>query len=170
MKAKYAGIPLAFAALLVALWLSAPVGHAAINPDVPEYAPDFTLPTPAGDSLSLSQFKGKWVVLDFWGTWCKICLRGMPALKQAQEKYPGRFEIIGLDFGDKTVKWKQYVDSLDMPWHHVIISRRFEVIREYRVKSYPTKIIIDPEGRIVKCITGDDPRFFMQLDKLFGEK
>jgi len=129
---------------------------ASIHEDAPAVAPDFTLPDTEGQDFTLSSLRGQYVVLDFWGTWCKICLKGMPKLKEAQEKYKGKFTIVGVDCGDKTVKWKHWVDSLkdDMPWKHVIMGRRLEVQREYNIKGYPTKMLIDPEGKVVKSFVG----------------
>ena len=59
---------------------------ALIQDDAPAIAPDFTLPDYDGNTFTLSSMRGKYVVLDFWGTWCKICLKGMPKLKEAQKK------------------------------------------------------------------------------------
>lgn len=143
---------------------------ASIHEDAPAVAPDFTLPDTEGQDFTLSSLRGQYVVLDFWGTWCKICLKGMPKLKEAQEKYKGKFTIVGVDCGDKTVKWKHWVDSLkdDMPWKHVIMGRRLEVQREYNIKGYPTKMLIDPEGKVVKSFVGEDPRFYLLLEETFG--
>ena len=145
----------------IVLCLSGTWMKAKIQDDAPEYAPDFTLP----------DLRGKYVVLDFWGTWCKICLKGMPKLKDAQSRFPGRFEIIGVDCGDKTVKWKHWVDSLkdEMPWRHVIMGRKLYIQQDYRIKGYPTKVLIDPEGKIIKSFVGEDPRFYLLLEELFAK-
>ena len=142
-----------------------------IQEDAPEVAPDFTLPDTSGTGFTLSSLRGKYVILDFWGTWCKICMRGMPKLKAAQDKYPGKFEIVGIDCGDKTVKWKHWVDSLSdkMPWRHVIMGRRLDVQRDYKIKGYPTKILVAPDGKIIKSFVGEDPRFYLMLDEIFGD-
>ena len=165
MKKVIAIIPFFIAMCLGSAWM-----RASIQDDAPEIAPDFTLPDTAGNNFTLSSLRGKYVILDFWGTWCKICLKGMPKLKAAQERYEGKFEIIGVDCGDKTVKWKHWVDSLkdDMPWKHVIMGRKLQVQQEYRIKGYPTKILIDPYGKIVKSFVGEDPRFYLMLEEVFG--
>ena len=82
-----------------------------------------------------------------------------------------RFEIIGVDCGDKTVKWKHWVDSLkdDMPWRHVIMGRKLYIQQDYRIKGYPTKVLIDPEGKIIKSFVGEDPRFYLLLEELFAK-
>lgn len=154
-------------ALFASLCIITGFRNMSIQEDAPDMAPDFTLPDTAGNPFTLSDMRGKYVILDFWGTWCKICLKGMPKLKEAQEKYPGKFTIVGVDCGDKTVKWKHWVDSLDMPWQHVIMGRRLDVQRDYRIKGYPTKIIVAPDGKVLKSFVGEDPRFYLMLDELF---
>ena len=166
MKKALLIIPFFLVLCLSGTWIKA-----KIQDDAPEYAPDFTLPDTAGNDFTLSSLRGKYVVLDFWGTWCKICLKGMPKLKDAQSRYPGRFEIVGVDCGDKTVKWKHWVDSLkdDMPWRHVIMGRKLYIQQDYRIKGYPTKVLIDPEGKIIKSFVGEDPRFYLLLEELFAK-
>ena len=166
MKKVFIIISLPIIMCFASAWMKA-----SIQDDAPEMAPDFTLPDINGNDFTLSSMRGKYVVLDFWGTWCKICMKGMPKLKEAQKKYKGKFEIIGVDCGDKTVKWRHWVDSLknDMPWKHVIMGRKLQVQQEYRIKGYPTKILIDPDGKIVKSFVGEDPRFYLMLEEVFGK-
>ncbi|MDE6010048.1 MAG: redoxin domain-containing protein, partial [Muribaculaceae bacterium] len=60
-------------------------------------APVFTLKDLEGKDVSLTQFRGKWVILDFWGSWCGWCIKGIPRLKEAYKEYAGRLEVIGID-------------------------------------------------------------------------
>lgn len=130
-------------------------------------APDFTLPDVNDADFTLSSLRGKYVVLDFWGTWCGLCVKGMPKLKECYEKYKGKVEIVGVDCGDVTERWKAAVQVLKLPWTNVKVGRDNAVSRLYRVKGFPTKVIIDPEGKIVKVINGADSRFYMLMDKMF---
>ena len=72
-------------------------------------APDFTLNDINGKPFSLSSLRGKYVVLDFWGSWCGWCIKGMPDMKKYYEKYSGKFEIVGIDCNDTEAKWKEAV-------------------------------------------------------------
>ena len=74
----------------------------AIKEGVP--APDFTLPDIEGKSFTLSSMRGQWVILDFWGSWCGWCIKGIPDMKKYYEKYAGKFEIIGIDCRDTQEK------------------------------------------------------------------
>ena len=130
-------------------------------------APDFTLNDINGKPLTLSSLRGKYVILDFWGSWCSWCIKGFPEMKNYYEKYKGKFEILGVDCNDTEQKWKDAVKKSELPWLHVFNPRSSNVISDYGIQGYPTKIIIDPDGKIVKTIVGEDPAFYTILDELF---
>ena len=69
-------------------------------------APDFTLNDLNGKPLTLSSLRGKYVILDFWGSWCGWCIKGIPQMKEYYQKYAGKFEILGIDCNDTEEKWK----------------------------------------------------------------
>lgn len=130
-------------------------------------APDFTLKSIDGSDLSLSSLRGKYVILDFWGSWCIWCIKGFPELKKYYQKYADRMEILGVDCGDTEEKWKQAVAKHELKWKHVYNPRDSKLTEQYAITGFPTKIIIDPEGKIVKTVVGEDPAFYKFLDELF---
>ena len=133
-------------------------------------APDFVLPDINGDSLALSSLRGRYVVLDFWGSWCATCIRSFPKMKEYYSKYAGKYEIIGIDRNDSEEKWKAAVEKHELPWLQVRQSKESaQVAEQFGVIGYPTQILIDPEGRIIKEVMGDDPTFYQFLDELFGK-
>ena len=134
-------------------------------------APDFTLPDINGKQLKLSSLRGKYVILDFWGSWCGWCIKGMPELKKYYDKYKGKFEILGVDCNDTEARWKAAVAKNQIPWKHVRQSKETkDVSNDYAVDAFPTKILIDPKGKIVKILVGEDPAFYEYLDSIFGAK
>lgn len=130
-------------------------------------APDFTLKSIDGTDLSLSSLRGKYLILDFWGSWCIWCIKGFPELKKYYEKYADRMEILGVDCSDTEEKWKAAVKKHELKWKHVYNPKDSKVESMYAITGYPTKIIIDPEGKIVKTVVGEDPAFYEFLDELF---
>jgi thiol-disulfide isomerase/thioredoxin len=130
-------------------------------------APDFTLNDINGNPLSLSSLRGKYVVLDFWGSWCVWCIKGIPEMKKYYEKYQGKFEILGIDCNDSEEKWKAAVKKYELPWLHVYNTETSGVLEKYEIQGFPTKIVISPEGNIVKTVIGEDPAFYTFLDQLF---
>ena len=133
-------------------------------------APDFTLKDINGKDFTLSSLRGKYVVLDFWGSWCGWCIKGMPEMKNYYEKYKGKFEIVGVDCNDTEAKWKAAVEKHQLPWIHVKNEAKDLTPEKYAVTGYPTKVILNPDGTINKTIIGESPEFYKYLDSLFGEK
>ena len=134
-------------------------------------APDFELPALQGNTLKLSSLRGKYVVLDFWGSWCIWCIRGIPAMKQAYAKHKDKMEILGIDCRDTEDKWKAAVEKYELPWLQVRCSdEALQTIgQQYHLEGFPTKVVIDPEGKLVKVVVGEDPQFYTFLDELFAK-
>ncbi len=131
-------------------------------------APDFTLMDINGKPLALSSLRGKWVVLDFWGSWCVWCIKGMPKMKEYYAKYQDKLEILGVDCNDTVEKWKAAVAEHEIPWLHVYWDKEKgdNPLELYHVDSFPTKIILDPEGNVAKVVVGESPAFYDYLDKV----
>ena len=132
-------------------------------------AKDFTLNDINGNPLSLSALRGKYVILDFWGSWCGWCIKGIPDMKAYYNKYKDRLEILGIDCNDSETAWKSAVDKYEIPWLHVYNPSTSTLTDDYNITGYPTKIIIDPNGNINKVVVGEDPAFYDYLDQLLGK-
>lgn len=134
-------------------------------------AHDFTLNDIHGKPFKLSSLRGKYVILDFWGSWCGWCIKGMPQMKEYYAKYKGKFEILGVDCNDTEAKWKAAVAKHQLPWLHVANGTGAnDVTQIYGIKGFPTKILVDPKGKIAKVVEGEDPAFYTYLDSVFGKK
>ena len=136
-----------------------------------DLAPDFELPDLQGNPLKLSSLRGKYVVLDFWGSWCIWCVRGFPRMKEAYSKYKDKMEILGVDCQDTEEKWKAAVEEHQLPWLQLRCPEDYlqTLGQQYGIQGFPTKVIIDPEGRLVKVVVGEDPAFYTFLDQLFAK-
>lgn len=132
-------------------------------------APGFTLKDINGNDVSLSDFRGKWVILDFWGSWCPWCIKGFPELKEAYEKYGEELVIIGIDCRESEAEWKAGVEKYELPWVNVYNPADSNLTAEYAVPGYPTKAIINPEGIIKNITVGHDPEFYVALTQLMGK-
>lgn len=130
-------------------------------------APDFTLKDINGNNISLSDYKGKWVILDFWGSWCGWCIKGFPQLKEAYEKYGNEMVIIGIDCNDTKKDWLDALEKYRLPWINLYNPQDSNVLKDYEIQVFPTKIIINPEGKIYRYVTGEDPNFFEELAQIF---
>lgn len=136
-------------------------------------APAFTLPNPEGKMVSLSDFRGKWVILDFWGSWCRWCVKGFPELKEIYASRPSDLEIIGIDCRDTPDQWKAALKKYELPWvnlYNDCSGDNNELLRAYMVQGFPTKVIVGPDGCIKKIVVGADPRFPEILKELMSAK
>ena len=128
-----------------------------------EQVPELGLKDLHGNVLELKSLRGKYVVLDFWGSWCTWCIKGFPKLKEYYTKYKDRLEIVGIDCNDTAEKWADAVKNHDVPWLHV---RSEDGIAEqkFRVKGYPYKVLISPEGTVLNIYLGETEEFYQYLD------
>jgi peroxiredoxin len=127
-------------------------------------APDFTAQKVDGTNFTLSSLQGKYVVLDFWGSWCKWCIKGFPDMKEAYAKHKAKVEFVGIACRDTEEKWKAATAKYELPWISVLNPAANDLVRVYDVQGFPTKIVIDPQGKIVKIVLGEDPAFYDYLN------
>ena len=136
-------------------------------------APDFALPTMAGDTLRLSDLRGHVVILDFWASWCAPCMGEMPVMKEIYEKYHDRgLEIVGISLDDKRDRWVNAIEKEGLAWRQVSSLEGRDgcpVARLYQVIGIPKLYIIDGEGKIVaNDLRGEALK--EKIDELFSEK
>lgn len=124
-----------------------------------------------GISFSLEALRGKYVVLDFWGTWCGPCTAGMPKMKDYRDKYKDRMEIVGVaSESDNGERWKKFLaNKTEYQWPQVLSKKNEEdFILKFNVAGFPTKIIVDPDGIIVGRYVGEDDEIYKKLDEIFS--
>ena len=141
--------------------------EAARNIVVGKQAPDFTLKDMDGNKFTLSSLRGKYVVLDFWGSWCGWCIKGMPSMKKMYEQYQDKLEIVSIACRDKEDKWRAAVKENQMNWTNVINSTEEseDLTIRYNIQFYPHKILLSPEGEILEIVPGEKPAFYTRVDE-----
>ena len=144
----------------------------AAEADDDEMAPNFELPDLQGNPRKLSSLRGKYVIIDFWGSWCVWCIRGFPAMKDVYAKYKDDLEIFGVDCQDSERKWRTAVEQYELPWLQVRCPDDMmdDLAQMYGIEGFPTKAVVSPEGKLLKVVVGEDPEFYTYLDELLGEK
>ncbi len=115
---------------------------------------DFTLPTLDGGNISLGDFKGKVIILDFWATWCGPCRIEMPGFVELQKEYREKgVQIIGVSFDRGNIK-KVIGFREDYNINYPILMDDGSVARKYGVSAIPTTYVIDREGNLFKKYVG----------------
>ncbi|MDY6912410.1 MAG: TlpA disulfide reductase family protein [Chloroflexota bacterium] len=118
------------------------------SPKVGRLAPDFTLTTLDGASITLSDLRGKTVFINFWATWCPPCRAEMPDIEAIYQEYKDRdVEVIGVDLVKKPDSVRQLVQEGGYNWTFAIDSTG-EVANTYLVAGIPTSVFIDRQGVI----------------------
>ena len=133
-------------------------------------APDFSLPNPDGELVSLSSLKGKYVLIDFWAAWCRPCRMENPNVKAMYATYADKgFEILGVSLDRKKDDWVKAIEKDGLPWKHVSDLKYFngKAARLYEIQAIPATYLLDPDGNIIaKGLRG--PSLRAKLKEIFG--
>lgn len=120
-----------------------------------------------GKPFSLAEYRGKYVLIDFWGTWCGACISGMPDMKKFAEKHAGKLRLLGIAKESDEKRWREYLGKSEWDWKQIIVGKGEEdYILRYNVQGFPTKILVSPEGIILKRLVGEKPEFYKELEQL----
>lgn len=141
--------------------LIAMIGYALVQvingekrPEAGDQAPDFTLTTLDGKEMSLSDLRGKAVMVNFWGTWCKPCRTEMPAMQEVYEKYQAQgFEIVAVNIAETEVAAASFAKQYKLTFP-IWMDHDREVVRMYGIGPIPSSIFIDSNGVITNRIEG----------------
>jgi peroxiredoxin len=156
--------------LVLAQMLAAPC---FAGEDPPVDAPQFSLPSLDGRELALNDYQGKYLLVNFWATWCGPCKVEMPSLELLYRKFQERnFAMIAVSndiFGAQVVK--PYVQSQNFTFP-VGLDPKLKVSNQFGVISLPTTFLINPQGKIIGVLNGAenwmDPKTLLYFDQLLA--
>lgn len=132
-----------------------------------------------GKPVNLESLKGKYVLIDFWGSWCGPCRQSHPHLKSLYAKYKADgFEILGIaqeqgaSLESSRKAWTKAIQEDGINWLQVLNNEgveQFNAVKAYGVTAFPTKILLDKEGKIIARNVGDGDEIDAKLKELFGK-
>ena len=116
------------------------------NPAIP-----FSIPNQNGELVSMDEFKGKYVLLDFWASWCIPCLDEFPHMKKLYRDFDREdFEIVAISIGEDSLRWRQTINRFENPWPQLYAGEGFEqeTFKAYQGGGIPFYILVDRSGNI----------------------
>jgi len=117
-----------------------------------QMAPDFTQNDTAGKPVTLASFHGKYVLLDFWASWCGPCRRENPNVVEAYKKFKNKnFTILGVSLDDNKESWIKAFKDDGLEWNHVSDLKGWKnaAALQYGVRAIPSNFLLDPSGKIL---------------------
>jgi thiol-disulfide isomerase/thioredoxin len=136
---------------------SDPAGY--LPPQLPRPAPEMVVETLSGESVALQDFKGRWVLLDFWATWCKPCIKMMPKLQQLSEAYADKgLVVIGVSIDDDAARIKKierFIKKVGVSYPIFSDAKQDPAWLMFNVKVLPALFLIDDKGQVVAQWTGN---------------
>ena len=157
-------------AFAIVLTVVVPLSSVEAKEKIP-IAQDFTLKNLDGEEVSLRHFKGKYLLINFWATWCGPCKIEMPSLEILYSRFKSdKFDMLGISndmFGDQVVRPYIKANNLTFP---MLIDQRMTVSHLYGIVSLPTSFLIDPQGRIIGVLQGaedwSNPKTLLYFENL----
>lgn len=135
-----------------------------------EPAPEINLQTPDGAALKLSDLRGKYVLVDFWASWCKPCRLENPNVVKVYQKYKDKgFEILGVSLDRDRNRWLQAIAADNLSWKHVSDLKYFnsEAAVTYGVQAIPYTVLVDKDGKVIaQNLRGQS--LYKKLEEIFG--
>jgi len=119
-----------------------------------QLAPDFTLMNLDGEEVSLSDYRDKYVLINFWTTWCPNCLAELPHLEDLQNNYPDDVKVLAVNFGEDQATINEFMTDMEFEDFMVLLDEDQAVGREYLVRGVPTNMFIDQDGTVIDRVVG----------------
>jgi peroxiredoxin len=117
-------------------------------------APNFVITDMEGNKISLEDYRGKGVFLNFWGTWCKPCEKEMPYMNELYDEYKAKgVEIVALNADETNLAVKTFINQYQLKFP-VAIDKGQQILNTYGVGPLPTTFLINKDGQVIKQITG----------------
>lgn len=131
-------------------------------------APLFSYPDPDGKNIDLASFKGQYVLIDFWASWCGPCRAALPKVKKQYEMYKDKgLQVFSVSIDHDEKAWRKAMQEENMPWPQVLTPDIDKTMTAYMFSAIPTLYLLDREGKIVDKYTGYSEELEERLKQVF---
>jgi thiol-disulfide isomerase/thioredoxin len=134
--------------------------------------PEFTGYDADGHAIRLSGYRGKYLLIDFWGSWCGPCIADLPAVIEVYNQYRDKFNVLGIAISDNRDNLKKAIEKHKVPWKN-ILNNEADPLQDlslfFDVPSVPMKFLVSPEGKLIRTITPEDKDLKTLLEKVIAE-
>ncbi|MDH7460148.1 TlpA disulfide reductase family protein [Chitinophagaceae bacterium 26-R-25] len=139
----------------------------SLKPGMP--VPAISYPDNNGVMQGLEQYKGKYVLIDFWASWCGPCRQAIPRVKDLYEKYKDKgFDIVSVSIDDSKKAWAKAMEEEGMPWKQLLSPDKNATMKNFLFSGIPTIYLIDKQGNIVSKYTGFSAESAKEIEKVLS--
>lgn len=133
--------------------------------------PQIVYDDPQGKKIDIKSFNGKYVLVDFWASWCGPCRKAIPAIKELYSAYKDKgFEVLSVSVDTDNAAWRKAMADEQMPWTQVLSPDKNKTLSDFMIVGIPTLYLVDRQGKIVEKYTGFSAKLKTQLEEIFKEK
>jgi thiol-disulfide isomerase/thioredoxin len=133
--------------------------------------PVISYPDAAGKMQGLEKYKGKYLLIDFWASWCGPCRQAIPKVKELyKEKQPEGFEVVSISIDDNEKAWRKAMGEEKMPWGQMLAPNKDTTMKQFQFSGVPTFYMVDPNGKIITTFLGYGPETEKSIRDIIANK
>ena len=133
--------------------------------------PTISYPDALGKLQGLEKYKGKYVLIDFWASWCGPCRQAIPKVKALYDEYKAKgFEVVSISIDTNEKAWRKAMEDEKMPWEQLLSDNKDKTMEEFQFAGIPTLYMIDPAGKIMGKHTGFSPDSEAAIRKILEQR
>jgi len=133
--------------------------------------PSVSYPDADGKLSGLEKYKGKYLLIDFWASWCGPCRAAIPKVKELYNQYHDKgFDVVSISIDTDKGAWKKAMQQENMPWQQLLSSDKDKTMKEFQFSGIPTLYLIDPAGNIMQKFTGYSPEAEASIKSALANK
>ena len=133
--------------------------------------PSVSYPDGNGNKQGLDKYKGKYLLVDFWASWCGPCRQAIPKIKELYAaQHPDGFEVVSISIDTDEKAWRKAMGEENMPWEQLLTPNKDETMKQFQFSGVPTFYMLDPTGKIIRTFSGYGPDSEAEIKDILKNK